>query len=48
MSRVFEDFLRNFYYYEQDEFRVASEEMEWNAIELSRSDYSMLPIMEPI
>ena len=46
MSRVFEDFLRNFYHYEQDEFRVASEEMEWNAIELSCSDFNMMPIMK--
>jgi 5-methylcytosine-specific restriction enzyme subunit McrC len=46
MSRIFEEFLRNFYYYEQDKYRVASEEMEWDACELSVSDYAMLPIMK--
>ena len=46
MSRVFEEFLRNFYYYEQDEFQVASEEMEWNARELSGPVYNMIPIMK--
>ena len=35
MSRVFEEFLRNFYYYEQNEYRVAREEMVWDAIEIS-------------
>jgi 5-methylcytosine-specific restriction enzyme subunit McrC len=45
MSRVFEEFLRNFYYYEQDEYRVAREEMIWDAIEFSTSEYNMLPIM---
>jgi 5-methylcytosine-specific restriction enzyme subunit McrC len=46
MSRVFEEFLRNFYYYEQNEFQVAAEEMEWNARELSESGYNMMPIMK--
>ena len=45
MSRVFEEFLRNFYYYEQDDFQVASEEMEWNARELTDFNYNMMPIM---
>ncbi len=46
MSRVFEEFLRNFYYYEQNEFRVASEQMEWNIKELSEPNYDMIPIMK--
>jgi 5-methylcytosine-specific restriction enzyme subunit McrC len=45
MSRVFEEFLRNFFYYEQDEYRVAREEMAWNALEISVSEHSMLPVM---
>ena len=45
MSRVFDEFLRNFYYYEQNEYRVAREEMMWDALELSTSEYNMLPIM---
>ncbi len=29
MSRVFEDFLRNFYFYEQSAFKVRREDMRW-------------------
>jgi 5-methylcytosine-specific restriction enzyme subunit McrC len=45
MSRVFEEFLRNFYYHEQKEYRVVREEMNWNSLELSISEYDMLPVM---
>jgi 5-methylcytosine-specific restriction enzyme subunit McrC len=45
MSRVFEEFLRSFYYYEQHEYRVAREEMAWNALEISVSEHNMLPVM---
>jgi 5-methylcytosine-specific restriction enzyme subunit McrC len=45
MSRVFEEFLRNFYYYDQDEYRVAREEMAWDAVEISVSEHNMLPVM---
>jgi 5-methylcytosine-specific restriction enzyme subunit McrC len=45
MSRVFEEFLRKFYYYEQNEYRVAREEMIWDALEISTSEYNMLPVM---
>jgi 5-methylcytosine-specific restriction enzyme subunit McrC len=45
MSRVFEEFLRNFYYYEQEEYRVAREEMNWDALEISVSEHNMLPVM---
>jgi 5-methylcytosine-specific restriction enzyme subunit McrC len=45
MSRIFEDFLRNFYYYEQKEYRVAREEMSWDVLEPSTSEYNMLPVM---
>jgi 5-methylcytosine-specific restriction enzyme subunit McrC len=45
MSRIFEEFIRNFYYYEQDDCHVASEEMSWSARELSASEYNMIPVM---
>jgi 5-methylcytosine-specific restriction enzyme subunit McrC len=45
MSRVFEEFLRNFYYYEQKEYRVAREEMNWDALEISVTEHNMLPVM---
>lgn len=45
MSGVFEEFLRNFYYYEQNDYRVAREEMNWDALETSVSEHNMLPVM---
>jgi 5-methylcytosine-specific restriction enzyme subunit McrC len=45
MSRVFEDFLRNFYLYEQDDFAVAREDMRWRINSSAGGDPSLVPIM---
>ena len=45
MSRIFEEFLRNFYFYEQNIYRLSSEQMWWRAFELSNGDLSLIPIM---
>ena len=44
MSRVFEEFLRNFYYYEQSSYSVSSEEMRWRVNE-ANGDVSLIPVM---
>jgi 5-methylcytosine-specific restriction enzyme subunit McrC len=46
MSRVFEEFLRNFYFYEQNRFTVSSENMYWNARSYSAGGMSLIPIMK--
>jgi 5-methylcytosine-specific restriction enzyme subunit McrC len=46
MSSVFEDFLRNFYAYEQPQYSVSREIMSWDAIALEDTSTSHLPIME--
>jgi 5-methylcytosine-specific restriction enzyme subunit McrC len=46
MSSVFEDFLRNFYAYEQRDYSVSREIMTWDAVPLEQSSTSHLPIME--
>ncbi len=45
MSRVFEDFLRNFYFHEQAEFSVAREDMRWRIDTGPGGDPSLVPIM---
>jgi 5-methylcytosine-specific restriction enzyme subunit McrC len=45
MSRVFEDFLRNFYVYEQKDFRVAREDMRWRIDASPGGDAGLVPIM---
>lgn len=45
MSRVFEDFLRNFYFYEQVEFTVGREDMRWRVDASPGGDPSLMPIM---
>lgn len=46
MSRVFEDFLRNFYIYEQARFRVAREDMRWRIDAGPGGDPALVPIMK--
>lgn len=46
MSAVFEDFLRNFYTYEQSNYRVAREMMAWDAEPLIEGSSGVLPMME--
>lgn len=46
MSAVFEDFLRNFYSFEQRAFRVARKVMSWDANALSTESRGFLPVME--
>lgn len=46
MSAVFEDFLRNFYAYEQRAFRVGREVMSWSAESLTPGSLAHLPRME--
>ena len=45
MSRVFEDFLRNFYFYEQRVFAVAREHMRWRIDTEPGGDPKLVPIM---
>jgi 5-methylcytosine-specific restriction enzyme subunit McrC len=45
MSRVFEDFLRNFYVYEQATFSVAREDMRWRIDPEPGGDPTLVPIM---
>ncbi|UQD70487.1 hypothetical protein JEY40_31690 [Bradyrhizobium japonicum] len=45
MSRVFEDFLRNFYFYEQAVFTVRREDMRWRLDAGPGGDPSLVPIM---
>ena len=46
MSAVFEDFLRNFYAYEQDVFSVGREVFPWEAEPLSTGALAYLPTMQ--
>ncbi|MDP2225930.1 MAG: hypothetical protein Q8J78_00425 [Moraxellaceae bacterium] len=46
MSAIFEDFLRNFYAHEQSVFKVAREQMAWDALPLEPDSHGFLPIME--
>jgi 5-methylcytosine-specific restriction enzyme subunit McrC len=45
MSRIFEDFLRNFYSYEQGEYAVARENMRWRIVYESGGDATLIPLM---
>lgn len=45
MSRVFEDFLRNFYIYEQQAFKVRREDMRWRVDAEPGGDVSLVPMM---
>ncbi|NOJ39981.1 5-methylcytosine restriction system specificity protein McrC [Bradyrhizobium australiense] len=45
MSRVFEDFLRNFYFYEQSAFTVRREDMRWRFDSGPGGDPTLMPIM---
>lgn len=45
MSAVFEDFLRNFYAHEQSDFAVGSDQYSWDAVSLTESGSSILPVM---
>jgi len=45
MSRLFEDFLRNFYFYEQSTFTVRREDMRWRLDAAPGGDPSLVPIM---
>ncbi len=46
MSVVFEDFVRNFFKMEQQEFRIAGRVLDWDLEECEGSDLSYLPRME--
>lgn len=46
MSQIFENFLKNFYFREQDTFAVASENLHWDVTSPSISDLTMIPIMK--
>jgi 5-methylcytosine-specific restriction enzyme subunit McrC len=46
MSSVFEDFLRNFYHYEQGIFGVGREDMRWRFDALPGGSSSLIPIMK--
>ncbi|PVE25807.1 hypothetical protein DC522_03270 [Microvirga sp. KLBC 81] len=46
MSAVFEEFLRNFYSFEQRAFRVAKKIMSWDANALTSNSAGFLPVME--
>ena len=46
MSRVFEDFIRNFYYYEQNTYKVSAEELWWDVRGLDSNDTSLIPVMK--
>lgn len=45
MSRIFEDFLRNFYFYEQSIFTVRREDMRWRLDAGPGGDPGLVPIM---
>jgi 5-methylcytosine-specific restriction enzyme subunit McrC len=45
MSQIFEDFLRNFYVYEQGQYAVAREDMRWRIGYESGGDASLIPLM---
>ncbi|MDN4984297.1 hypothetical protein QY049_13805 [Bradyrhizobium sp. WYCCWR 13022] len=45
MSSVFEDFLRNFYFYEQSAFTVRREDMRWRFDARPDGDPSLVPLM---
>jgi 5-methylcytosine-specific restriction enzyme subunit McrC len=45
MSKVFEEFLRNFYAFEQDTFRVGSEVMQWRVQDAPQDALTKLPSM---
>jgi 5-methylcytosine-specific restriction enzyme subunit McrC len=46
MSAIFEEFLRNFYAYEQDAFSIGREVMPWAAEALTAGALSFLPAMQ--
>ncbi|WP_369026392.1 hypothetical protein [Qipengyuania sp. RANM35] len=46
MSAVFEDFLRNFYAHEQKAFAVSRDQYLWDAVSLTPSGSSLLPVMQ--
>lgn len=46
MSALFEDFLRNFYSYEQNEYAVAREVLSWGAVPLDARSAGYVPTME--
>lgn len=45
MNRVFEDFLRNFYKIEQNEFSVSSEYINWDGVSVGELAQNVLPSM---
>jgi 5-methylcytosine-specific restriction enzyme subunit McrC len=46
MSAVFEDFLRNFFAYEQSAYVVSREVMTWDGVPLDDASAGFLPVME--
>jgi 5-methylcytosine-specific restriction enzyme subunit McrC len=46
MSKVFEDFIRNFYDAHRPEYRVRSERQAWHVTEASQADLALLPYMQ--
>lgn len=46
MSAVFEDFLRNFFVHEQKTFKVSRDQYLWDAVGLTASAHSLLPVMQ--
>jgi 5-methylcytosine-specific restriction enzyme subunit McrC len=45
MSQIFEDFLRNFYFYEQEVYAVAREEMRWRMDPSPGGEAGLIPVM---
>jgi 5-methylcytosine-specific restriction enzyme subunit McrC len=46
MSSLFEEFVRNFYKKEQDNFKVTRENIKWNAVPIDEQSRSYLPNMQ--
>jgi 5-methylcytosine-specific restriction enzyme subunit McrC len=46
MRRIFEKFVRNFYYHNQREFSVGKQRMEWRGQPVGDSDLDLVPQME--
>jgi 5-methylcytosine-specific restriction enzyme subunit McrC len=46
MAKVFEDFVRNFYRFEQSEYTVRRENIDWQMTSASQKDLDFLPTME--
>lgn len=45
MSNLFEEFLREFYRHEQNEYKVSSEQMQWHGVATDPGGWSVMPLM---